>query len=210
MSLREEVEELKKMVAKLAEEVEALKRSKPGGVEKAEVREKAKRPDYVQLIFKVLEDVMGSKQDAGIVFVGGIERKGGRIVDSFFSGVELEDVLKVRPSRVVRVVSPLTNENRAKILLSLLEGPKTASELSREIGLGGGPLYHHLRELMLAGYVESPERGRYVLTSSGCIVTRVVAALASVPGVTPPQVEELPERTGEAPQSNTSKSGLSK
>ena len=30
------------MVAKLAKEVEALKRSKPGGVEKAEAREKAK------------------------------------------------------------------------------------------------------------------------------------------------------------------------
>ena len=88
--LREEVKELKKIVAKLAKEVEALKRSKPGGVEKAEAREKAKRPDYVQLIFKVLEDVMGSKQDAGIVFVSGIERKDGRIVDSFFSGVELE------------------------------------------------------------------------------------------------------------------------
>lgn len=113
----------------------------------------------------------------------------------------------MRPNRVVRVVSPLTNEKRVRMLLSLLEGPKTASELAEEVGLEGGPLYHHLRELMLAGYVESPERGKYVLTGSGCIVTRVLAALASIPGISPPQIEEEVEGVGGAPQRNTSRSG---
>ena len=201
MSL-EEVRELRRIVEELAREVERLReevRSKPAAaVEEREPEEVGgggwgPLPDYMQAIFKVLEEHLGEKEDAGMVFVGGIERRGGRVVDSFFSGIDLEDVLKTPPSRVVDALSPLTSENRVRILLSLLKGAKTASELVKETGLEGGPLYHHLKELVLAGYVESPGRGRYTLTSKGCIAIRVAAALASIPGMATPRVERMEE-----------------
>ncbi|MCD6357276.1 MAG: winged helix-turn-helix transcriptional regulator [Thermoproteales archaeon] len=190
MSLEERVEELRRMVEQLAEEVKKLKEAVKPKPERRAPPESLS--EYAQLVLKFLEEKVGSKPDAGIVFIGGLEKRGGKIVDSFFSSINLGAVRKTRPGRIVRTLGPLTNENRVKILLSLLEGPKTASELAQETGLEGGPLYHHLKELMLAGYVDSPERGKYVLTSGGCMVIRVAAALAATPGLTPPQVEEQP------------------
>jgi len=194
MSLEEEVKELRKIVEELAEEVKKIK-SKIESRERVEIEvEEIKAPSrnkIVQEIFKVLEKGLADKPDVGIVFVGGFEKRKGKIVDSFFSGVDLESVYKVSASRIVRILSSLANENRVKILLSLLKGPKTASELSKETGLEGGPLYHHLKELMLAGYIESPERGKYVLTPRGCMTIRAIAALALIPGIVPSQTEEL-------------------
>ncbi|RLF04121.1 MAG: hypothetical protein DRK00_07415 [Thermoprotei archaeon] len=195
MSLEERVEELRRMVEQLAEEVRRLKET----IEPRRERPTAPRSlsDYASFVLKFLEERLSGEPDAGIVFVGGLEKRGGKVVDSFFSSVDLKEVRRAQPKRIVRALAPLTNENRVKILLSLLEGPKSASELAQETGLEGGPLYHHIKELMLAGYVESPERGVYVLTTSGCIAIRTAAALAATPGIAPPQVEEQPT-AGEA------------
>ena len=35
------------------------------------------------------------------------------------------------------------------------------------MGLDRGQLYHHLRDLLLQGFVEQPERGRYAITRRG-------------------------------------------
>jgi len=190
MSLEEQVKELRRMVEELAKEVRGLKARVEAGGEVREVVKEIEVPDYVQAVYRVFEERLRDRPNAGIVFVGGLEKREGKIVDSFFSGVDLEDVRKVSSSRIVRILGSLANEHRVKILLSLLQGSKSASELAEETGLEGGPLYHHLKELMLAGYIESPERGKYVLTPRGCIVIRVVAALASIPGITPPQIED--------------------
>lgn len=46
---------------------------------------------------------------------------------------------------------------------------------------------------MLAGYIEAIERGRYALTSRGCMTIRTIACLVSVPGMIALRSEEIEE-----------------
>ena len=185
--LEEEVRKLRDMVEKLARELERLKERIEGPPRKAV---SMGEPEYVRAVLRMFEEQLGDKPDAGLVFVGGIERRGGKIRDSFLSAIPLEEVVRCPPRRIVGAMGVFSNENRVRILQALLSGARTSSELARETGLEGGQLYHHLRELMLAGYVEAVERGKYALTPKGCIAIRVAAAVASIPGFAAPGLEE--------------------
>ena len=199
-NLKKEIEELRTIVEKLVRDVERLKKETEGK-ERLELKGvPLKEEQFVDYILKALEKALEEKPDTGLVFVGGIERKDGKIVDSFFSGIELKDVIECPPKKVVKVIAPLSNENRIRILQELLKNTKTSSELSSILGLEGGQLYHHLKELMLAGYIETIERGKYALTSRGCIAIRTIAGLASIPGMVTPTLEEIEEKLKEEKQ----------
>lgn len=187
-----ELDELKKLVERLAMDVEELKRARKEE-RKAVIKEVAKviPEDFVESILRVLEAKLGDKPEGGLILISGIERKGGRTVDSFLSAIDLEDAIKCLPSKIARLMGSFSSENRVRIMQSLLKGIKTSSELSKETGLEGGQLYHHLKELMMAGYVQAVERGKYALTSNGCIVIRTIACLASIPGMTALAPEEM-------------------
>ena len=188
--LEEEVRRLKSIVEELAREVEKLKERIEERSQKSVL---AEEPEYVKTVLRVFEEQLRGKPDAGLVFVGGIERRGGKIRGSFLSAIPLEEVAMCPPRRIVGAMGVFSNENRVRILQALLKGARTSSELSRETGLEGGQLYHHLKELMLAGYVEAVERGKYALTAKGCIAIRVAAAMASIPGFAASGLEELGE-----------------
>ena len=185
--LEEEIKELRKIVEKLVKDVETLKKKL---AEQEWKSPSLKEPGYVKTVLKLFEEQLGDKPDAGLVFVGGIEKREGRIRDSFFSAIPLEEVVNCQPRKIVDVMGPFSNENRILILQALLRGAKTSSELARETGLEGGQLYHHLKELILAGYVEAVGRGRYALTEKGCIAIRVVATVASILWFATPRLEE--------------------
>lgn len=70
-------------------------------------------------------------------------------------------------ARVERLLAPLAHESRIEIMRALLDGPLSASHLSKATGFQAGGLYHHLRELEYASYVTSKD-GRYHLTNLGC------------------------------------------
>lgn len=185
-------EELRKLVERLARDVEELKRAR---------REERKRlvkkvvksiPEgFAKDVLSILEARLGEKPEGGLILVSGIERRKGEVVDFFASAIDLEDAVKCPPSKIARLMGSFSNENRIRIMQSLLEGVKTASELSEETGLEGGQLYHHLKELMMADYVQIVERGKYALTSNGCIAIRTVACLASIPGMISPTPEDI-------------------
>ncbi len=59
-------------------------------------------------------------------------------------------------------------------------GTRTSAELSEELDVKGGPLYHHLRELMDAGYVKSPNRNAYLLTLDGWFALMMATLLTSL------------------------------
>ncbi|MEM1558620.1 MAG: winged helix-turn-helix domain-containing protein [Candidatus Bathyarchaeia archaeon] len=199
-NVEEEVEELKRIVEGLVREVEALKESvKPKTKEvQLELKGSIEGRPFLDQIFEVLEKMLRDKPDAGLVFIGGVERRGGKIANSYFSSIELKDVVECPSRKIAKVVASLSNENRIRILQELLKGDKTSSELSSNLMLEGGQLYHHLKELMLAGYVEAKERGKYTLTSRGCIVIRTIAGLASIPGIITLAPEEVEEGLKEA------------
>jgi DNA-binding transcriptional ArsR family regulator len=89
---------------------------------------------------------------------------GGSVVTS---PDDYEQIISVSEEEVARVASCLANPTRVKIIKALLEGDKTSSELTAAIGIAGGPLYHHLRELAHGGFLASGDRRLYKLSSMG-------------------------------------------
>jgi DNA-binding transcriptional ArsR family regulator len=80
-------------------------------------------------------------------------------------------------SKVERLLAPLAHESRVRILQVLSEGSHSSSQLSVATGLTGGNLYHHLRDLVHAGYVRELDRG-YALTNVGLQLLLTVTCIA--------------------------------
>lgn len=104
-----------------------------------------------------------------------------------------KEITEIPPQKVSVVMESFRNENRIKILQILLKGSMISTELSKDTYLEGGQLYHHLKELMFAGYIEAVDRARYGLTPRGAEATRIVAAVALTPGLVIPSVDQMEE-----------------
>ncbi|RLE61066.1 MAG: hypothetical protein DRJ35_01520 [Thermoprotei archaeon] len=168
-----EIEKLKKKIEELAKEVEELKKTvcgkprkelsihDPHGVSKA--------------LEKSLEDV-----EEGSAFVcAGVIKKGKEIHDSWNFDFSLEEVFEIHPRRIVNLISPLTSEQRINILRIILKKRTVSmSQLSKETGLEGGELYHHLRELLRRGYIKLVKRGTYTITIKGEIALIIASGIA--------------------------------
>jgi len=75
------------------------------------------------------------------------------------------------------LASALAHPIRVQILKELADGEKSARDLGEAVDMEGGPLYHHLRDLLSAKLVEQPERSRYVLTRAGTILLLSLGAV---------------------------------
>lgn len=73
----------------------------------------------------------------------------------------------IRPENVARLLAALAHPQRVRILLTLLDGEATHKKLARTTKLKAGPLYHHLRELRMAGLIGPKTRDLYTLTPAG-------------------------------------------
>lgn len=71
----------------------------------------------------------------------------------------------------------LANEHRIKILKKLANREQTAAQLAEHTGLEGGPLYHHIKELITARFVTQRERNCYQVTREGLDAILAVGAL---------------------------------
>ena len=80
-------------------------------------------------------------------------------------------------AKVERLLAPLAHESRVRIMQVLCEGNCTSSELSVATGLTGGNLYHHLRDLIHAGYVRELAKG-YALSNVGLQLLLTVTGIA--------------------------------
>ena len=166
--------ELRRELSKLANEVEKLKEKR----EKPSLEPHRYPPEPAASLIQVLEERLPDKPDAGMAFFGGIQKRGGKISSSYFSGHDIESILKCSPKRIANLLSPFSSEQRILILKTLIEGDKSSSELSQATELEGGQLYHHLKELALAEYIEQKERGIYALTEKGQMALLTVLAMA--------------------------------
>jgi len=172
--LEDKVEELRREISKLAKEVEKLKSRK----EQSALESQLGPPETVSSLIQILIKQLPDKPDAGMAFFGGIQKKGGKIKSSYFSGHDIESLLKCSPKRIAKLLSPFSSEQRILILKTLIEGDRSSSELSQATGLEGGQLYHHLKELALAEYIEQKERRLYSLTEKGQMALLTVLAMA--------------------------------
>lgn len=81
------------------------------------------------------------------------------------------------PAAAARLAAVLGNEQRLRLMQILAAGEKTSSELAANLGLKGGPLYHHLKELAAMHLVEQQARNRYLLTEAGYDAWMTIRAL---------------------------------
>jgi DNA-binding transcriptional ArsR family regulator len=81
-----------------------------------------------------------------------------------------------RVETLAGVLAALAHPQRLEILLKLLGGECTHRALAKATDLKAGPLYHHLRELRMAGLIGPKVRDLYTLTAKGG--RAILAALA--------------------------------
>jgi len=80
-----------------------------------------------------------------------------------------KSIEEIDEEKLARILSPLSNPIRIRILKCLAKGGKSYAELERIVGIRGGHLQFHLRNLMDAGYISQNLRKRYVITHTGLI-----------------------------------------
>ncbi|MCF2135878.1 MAG: ArsR family transcriptional regulator [Candidatus Thorarchaeota archaeon] len=92
----------------------------------------------------------------------------------------LKKVESIPPDRIARILSPLGNVERLRILDYLKDGAKTFNDIESYIGKTGSSLTHHLSPLIEAGYVvKGAVRGTYYITVSGRLAYRLAQWLTS-------------------------------
>ncbi|MFX0072834.1 MAG: winged helix-turn-helix domain-containing protein [Candidatus Hermodarchaeota archaeon] len=83
----------------------------------------------------------------------------------------IKSALKTREipeNKLLKVLSPLANIQRLRILKSLRKYPKAFTELEKELNLKSGHLQFHLTSLLDSGYIIQQEsRGKYHISSIG-------------------------------------------
>lgn len=71
----------------------------------------------------------------------------------------------------------LASEHRINMLKAMSLTEMSTTELSQKIGIEGGPLYHHLKELSKAKFIYQKGRSRYQITDRGLDALLTVCAL---------------------------------
>ncbi len=103
---------------------------------------------------------------------------------------QLAMIESIAPERVAKIVAPLGNEERLKILDYLKTGGKSFNDIEAFTGKTGSSLTHHLNPLIEAGYVVKGEvRGTYYVTVEGRLAYRLAQWLTH-------RVEKQRERKG--------------
>jgi DNA-binding transcriptional ArsR family regulator len=108
----------------------------------------------------------GAKRPGVVMVVGGVAHGDGHLSASLLRFDRGEGTSRDWRA-IAAVCHALGSEARLRLLRALEGGPRTTGELLAAVGLDRGRLYHHLRDLLLQGFVEQPERGRYALTRRG-------------------------------------------
>jgi DNA-binding HxlR family transcriptional regulator len=181
-----DLDEIRRDLTRLANEVEKLK----GGEVKKVPEALQGMPEHLDTYFDALEKQL-IEPNAGMAYYGGIQKKDGKVVSSYHSGNDIKSILKCSPKRVERLLSPFSNEQRIIILKTLIEGNRGSSELTKATGLEGGQLYHHLKELALAEFIEQEQRGVYALTEKGrhTLLTALAMAMTLEKRAIPEEIE---------------------
>jgi len=113
--------------------------------------------------------------EGSVAFAG----SGTRTKDSGGGGGVGSSGLRLSGLRAVaRALAAAGNEHRLAILRRLLRGSVGYRSLAACTGLKPGPLYHHIRQLRLAGLILPERRDVYELTGGGRNLILLTAAAA--------------------------------
>lgn len=113
----------------------------------------------------------------GAVVYGGAVSAGG---GEFLWAIErpAANLLDLDPTRIAAVLALLGSAPRVRILLALVDAPRTAADLQRLLASKSpGPVYHHLKDLLAMGVVTQVDR-RYVVPARHVVPILTACALA--------------------------------
>lgn len=134
--------------------------------------------DLISLLERRATEVPADRRGrAGVIAYGGSIGVGRA---EYLWGVEraFADVADTDLEAAAHVLAMLGNPQRLRILVALVEQPRTAAELQKIIASKSpGPLYHHLRDLLALGVVAQQDR-RYVVPARHVVPLLAALALA--------------------------------
>lgn len=163
-----ESESLEERVAQLEERVARLE-----GPEVADAR--PGRDDT----FWALDALKERVTDPGaVLFTGSVTLPGGEHYE-WQQGHPVDDLLADDWSQAAETLAALAHPVRLLLLREILHGARTTAELAAHERLGTtGQLYHHLRQLVAAGWLRTTARGRYSVPGERVVPVLTVLAAA--------------------------------
>lgn len=128
--------------------------------------------------FWALEGLLSRMDDPGaVLFTGHVTLPDGRAA-RWQEAAGTAELLDGDWSQHVAALAALAHPARIRLLQQVLRGAATANELMRIEGMGtSGQVYHHLRQLVSAGWLHTVGGGRYEVP-----VARVVPLLTTILG----------------------------
>ena len=189
------VESLSRQVAELAGKVEQLTRERKAKQEAHRAQRDSGRAYLDQLKAaaargKEVAGARGAVGAAGILVKekGEAERRGEWVVEA-----TLEEVMGRDVAWVARALAPLGDEAKLRIAKALFWDERSVSDLVESTRLTQAQIYHHMRHLLLLGYVEQTARNVYRLSSVGWTwLFSGLAAAAAVASAAAPQWSKQP------------------
>ncbi|WP_425839380.1 ArsR/SmtB family transcription factor [Streptomyces fractus] len=116
--------------------------------------------------------------DGAVLFTGAVRVPTGHRYE-WQSGSLTEPLFDSDWSDTAESFAALGNPVRLRLLREILGGLRTAAELAALEDIGTtGQIYHHLRQLTGAGWLHTPERGRYEVPAGRVVPLLVVLAAA--------------------------------
>ncbi|MEU9532314.1 winged helix-turn-helix domain-containing protein [Streptomyces sp. NPDC048213] len=165
MGLEERVAELERRMA----ELEAAPPAPP-----------VKEGDFWALDALKARHPVTPEADGAVLFTGAVRVPTGHRYEWQY-GLPAETLFDDSWSQAAVSFAALGNPVRLTLLRAVLDGLRTAAELAALDGVGTtGQIYHHLRQLTGAGWLHSPERGRYEIPA-GRVVPLLVLLTAARP-----------------------------
>ncbi|HEX5493092.1 MAG TPA: ArsR family transcriptional regulator [Mycobacteriales bacterium] len=130
--------------------------------------------------FWALEALRARTQGAGaVVFTGSVRLPTGEHLE-WQQGTETDALLEDDWTVRTDVLAALGHPARLLLLREVLRGMRTAAELGSVEGLGtSGQVYHHVRQLVAAGWLRSAGRGRFEVPAARVVPLLVVIATAA-------------------------------
>ncbi|MFX1273760.1 MAG: winged helix-turn-helix domain-containing protein [Promethearchaeota archaeon] len=107
--------------------------------------------------YKSLQDILNSKKLIT-----------DEMTANLFSKKHLYNIIDGNEKEDSKLLTPLSNEIRIKILKVVSKGGTYYSQLEREVGIKGGSFHFHLDKLVEGGYIiQEGEKGPYIATING-------------------------------------------
>ena len=156
--LRSQIEEIKQL---LTNQSSIEKPDQVGHVQK--MRNMHSDPSLMAIMDR-LEDTCGEKGTSGCIAYLGVFASGGRQSNWIENEINTDELLKlVQDGTASTVLSCIGSQDRMKVLMSLMEEPKTAAQLVESCGFNTtGQVYHHLNMLTNVDIVYS-DRDLYIV-----------------------------------------------